>query len=53
MWEKKNVVGEMGGVVRRREQLCGAGRAAACCAVERDQAAGTKLQARLREKEKQ
>ena len=32
----------MGGVVRRREQLCGAGRAAACCAVERDRAAGSK-----------
>ena len=44
MCEKKNVVGEMGGAGRRREQLCGAGRAAAFCAVKRDQAAG-RLQA--------
>ena len=42
MCEKKNVVGEMGGAGRRREQLCGAGRAAAFCAVKRDQAAGSK-----------
>ena len=44
MCEKKNVVGEMGGAGRRREQLCGAGRAAAFCAVKRDQAA-SRLQA--------